>query len=108
MAEAEPLLDFSQIAALYKEDARDSVSKMQVALERWGEVMIGGPARLELRRLSHQLRGSGRTYGFSSASRVAKAMERMIEKLEKNTLEANERLRAALADKVHRLGRIFA
>src|SRR5256885_265633 len=96
----EPALDMSEIIGLYKEDARRMVSDMRSALQRWDEVKIGGPARNDLRRLSHQLRGSGRTYGFRNVTRISKAMEQIVQKLEKQILEADERVKKAMAGKI--------
>jgi len=107
MAEAEPILDFADIIELYKQDARQSVERMRAALERWGEVVTGGPARAELRKLSHQMRGSGRTYGFRDATRISKAMERIVEGLEKHRFEADERIRCSLGRKIERLAKVF-
>lgn len=104
---AEPVLDFSEIIALYKLDALQSVERMRAALGKWDEVASGGPARLELRKISHQIRGSGRTYGFGNATRLGKAMERVVEALEKNRLQADERVQRSLVDKVERLAKIF-
>lgn len=104
---SEPVLDLSEIIDLYKEDARLMVLRMRNALERWQEVVSGGPARQELRKLSHQLRGSGRTYGFRDVTCISKAMERLMDKLEKRTLHADERVRQSIAVKVERLSRTF-
>lgn len=103
----EPMVDMSEIVGLYKEDARRMIRDMASALGRWDEVCIGGPARNDLRRLSHQLRGSGRTYGFHSATRVSKAMEKVIQKLEKQTLQADDRVHAAIGRMIQRLGDVF-
>jgi len=103
----EPALDMSEIVDLYKEDARRMVEDMHKALTRWAEVATGGAPRQELRRLSHQLRGSGRTYGFRSVTRIGKAMEQIMQKLEKQALPADERTRKAVAVKVERLAQIF-
>ena len=93
---AEPVLDLSEIVDLYKEDARRMILSMRAALERWTEVSDGGPACLELRKYSHQLRGSGRTYGFRDVTRVAKAMEHLTEGLQKHALPADERMRRSI------------
>ena len=108
MAEAEPILDFSEIITLYKLDACQSVEKMKAALANWGEVTTGGPARSELRKLSHQMRGSGRTYGFKDVTRICKAMEKTIELLEKNRHDADETVRESLRCKIERLDAAFA
>ena len=65
---------------------------LQAALARWDDIQAGGPARQEMRKLSHQLRGSGRTYGFREVTRLCKAMENIILKLEKNNLKADDRV----------------
>jgi chemotaxis protein histidine kinase CheA len=104
---SEPVLDLSEIVGLYKEDARRSVSQMRAALERWQEFSAGGPACQELRKLAHQLRGSGRTYGFRAVSRVGKAMEHLIIRLQEKHLPADQRLRDVLSRHVERLGTIF-
>ncbi len=103
----EPVLDLSEIVGLYKEDARRMVQKMREALAQWDEVVQGGAAQHELRRLSHQLRGSGRTYGFRSVTRVAKAMESIMLKVEKNKWPANDRTREALRTKIDHLAAAF-
>jgi chemotaxis protein histidine kinase CheA len=103
----EPSLDLSEIVGLYKEDARIMIEKMRGAVGRWEEVQKGGPARTELRRLSHQLRGSGRTYGFRSATRICKAIENIILKLEKTSLPADDRIHESIRKKLERLASVF-
>jgi chemotaxis protein histidine kinase CheA len=103
----EPLLDMSEIMDLYKEDARRMINEMRSALTRWSDVAAGGAARHDLRRLSHQMRGSGRTYGFRSVTRICKAMEQIVQKLEKQILTADDRVRQSIAVKIQRLGAIF-
>jgi chemotaxis protein histidine kinase CheA len=103
----EPVLDLSEILDLYKEDARQMIGRMQVAFGRWDEIQVGGPARQEMRRISHQLRGSGRTYGFRDITRICKAIENIIWKLEKNQLPADERVRESIRKKIERLGTVF-
>ena len=66
----EPAMDLTEIIGLYKEDARRSVEQMRLAAGRWDDVASGGDACKELRKLSHQLRGSGRTYGFREVTRI--------------------------------------
>jgi chemotaxis protein histidine kinase CheA len=105
---AEPALDLSEIMDLYKEDARRMVGQMRIAQACWEEVQQGGPARQELRKLSHQMRGSGRTYGFREATRLCKAIENIIQKLEKNKLPADERIRKSLHLKIERLAAVFS
>jgi chemotaxis protein histidine kinase CheA len=103
----EPLLDLSEIIDLYKEDARKMIEKMLAALKRWDEVKQGGAARAELRRLSHQLRGSGRTYGFRSVTRSCKAIENIVFRLEKNKLAPNERVQESIRKKLESLVAAF-
>lgn len=103
----EPIVDMSEIIGLYKEDARRMVGDMRSAVNRWTDVQAGGPARNDLRRLSHQLRGSGRTYGFRNVTRISKAMEQIVMKLEKKTLPADDRVKSAISAMVERLGEIF-
>jgi chemotaxis protein histidine kinase CheA len=105
---AEPALDLSEIIDLYKEDARRMAEEMRSALARWDNVQEGGPARQELRKLSHQLRGSGRTYGFRDVTRLCKAMENIVQKLEKGKLSADDRVRGSLDRKVSRLAAVFS
>jgi chemotaxis protein histidine kinase CheA len=93
---------------LYKGDAKHMVDQMRSALIRWSEVQQGGPARQELRKLSHQMRGSGRTYGFRQATRICKAMENIILKLEHNRLQADDRVQKSLQVKIDRLAAVFA
>ena len=83
------------------------VQKMRDALARWDEVIQGGAARQDLRRLSHQLRGSGRTYGFRSVTRIAKAMESIILKIDKQVVPADDRARESLRTKIERIGHVF-
>jgi chemotaxis protein histidine kinase CheA len=104
----EPALDLSEIIDLYKIDARHMAAQMQAALARWEEVRQGGAARQALRRLSHQLRGSGRTYGFREVTRVCKAMENIVQKIEENRLEPDARAQDSLRRKIDRLVAIFA
>lgn len=104
---AEPILDLSEIVGLYKEDALKTVGKMHDAFARWEEVQRGGPARAELRKMSHQLRGSGRTYGFRHVTRFCKALENITIKLEKNELAADDRVRAAIQKKLTLLDSAF-
>ena len=105
---AEPALDLSaKSCGLYKEDAKRMVGQMRSALTRWSDVQQGGPARQELRKLSHQMRGSGRTYGFRQATRICKAMENIVLKLEHNRLSADDRVQKSLQAKVDRLAAVF-
>lgn len=103
----EPVLDLSELIGLYKEDARHMVERMVAALSQWPEVQAGGPARQELRKLSHQLRGSGRTYGFRNVTCVGKAIENIMQRLDKKTLSADERVRESIRKKVARLSDVF-
>jgi chemotaxis protein histidine kinase CheA len=103
----EPVLDLSEIVGLYKEDARRSVQLMRAALARWEEVASGGPACKELRKHAHQLRGSGRTYGFCRVTRIGKAMEHLIVKLEAHRISADARLRKMISDHIEQLAGIF-
>jgi chemotaxis protein histidine kinase CheA len=105
---AEPALDLSEIIGLYKEDARRMAGQLQAAWRRWEEVQAGGPARQELRKFSHQLRGSGRTYGFREVTCLCKAMENIVQKMEKNNLPADDRVREALRRKIERLVVVFS
>jgi len=103
----EPVLDLSEIVGLYKEDARQAVEQMRAAVQRWDEVVGGGPARQLLRKISHQLRGSGRTYGFRNVTRIGKALEHLMIKLQSKHLTADERLRKIISAHVERLATIF-
>jgi chemosensory pili system protein ChpA (sensor histidine kinase/response regulator) len=103
----EPILDMSEIVNLYKEDARRMIAEMRAALLHWDDVVSGGPARQALRRLSHQLRGSGRTYGFQQVTQLCKAVENIVVRLEKGRLKADERVRAAVQKRVDRLATVF-
>lgn|GEM_PF-1858030 len=103
----EPAFDMSEIIALYKEDARRAIAEMQASINNWTEIVNAGQARQNLRKLSHQLRGSGRTYGFHAVSRISKAMENIMMKLEKNTLPAGERVRGSIQKKIDRLAQAF-
>ncbi len=104
----EPALDLSEIMDLYKVDARVMVDKMRAAWARWEDVAKGGPARQELRKLSHQLRGSGRTYGYRSVSHCSKAIEGIITRMDKARLQADDRVREALRKQIERLATSFA
>jgi chemotaxis protein histidine kinase CheA len=104
----EPALDLSEIMDLYRDDARRMVGQMQSALARWEEIQKGEAARQELRKLSHQMRGSGRTYGFRSATRLCKAIENLLMKLENRKFPADDRLRTSLRTKVERLASMFS
>ncbi len=103
----EPVFDMSEIILLYKGDAQKMVVDMRSALGRWDEMTSGGAARQELRRLAHQLRGSGRTYGFYSVTRISKALEKIIQKLDARALSPDERIRKSLSEKIERLADIF-
>jgi chemotaxis protein histidine kinase CheA len=103
----EPALDLTEIIELYREDAKIMVGKMEAALSRWPEVQQGGEARQILRRISHQLRGSGRTYGFRDVTRIGKAIENIMLKLEKATVPANDRARDAIRQKISRIAAAF-
>lgn len=107
MTESIPAFDMSEIVALYKGDARKSIEAMKSALASWAEIAGGGPPLQDLRRLAHQLRGSGRTYGFRSVTRICKAVENMMIKLEKRRIPADQRLQASVADKIGRLEALF-
>lgn len=104
---SEPILDLSEIIGLYKEDAQKTVQKMCEAFARWDEIRQGGPARADLRRMSHQLRGSGRTYGFRHVTRISKAIENITIKMEKADLTLDERVRESLRSKLNRLVAAF-
>jgi chemotaxis protein histidine kinase CheA len=104
---AEPIIDLSEIIDLYKEDAKRMIEKMKSALERWEEVKQGGAARAELRRLSHQLRGSGRTYGFRSVTRTCKAIENIILQLDKAKVAPDERVQESIRKKLKSLVAVF-
>src|ERR1041384_1915118 len=97
---SEPALDLSEIIDLYIEDAKRMVSLMQGALARWEEFQRGGAARQELRRLSHQLMGSGRTHGFRNVTRIGKAIEGIVQKVEKDKLPADATVRESLREKI--------
>ncbi len=103
----EPIIDLSEIIDLYKEDARRMIEKMKSAVERWDEVKQGGTARAELRRLSHQLRGSGRTYGFRSVTRSCKAIENIVLRLDKAKLTPDERVQGSIRKKLESLVAAF-
>jgi len=103
----EPAFDMSTIVALYKEDARQSVKGMADAWAQWSQVSDGGQARQALRKLSHQLRGSGKTYGFSQVTRVSKAIENIMIKLDNKTLMADENVRLSVKRKLDRLAAAF-
>ena len=103
----EPALDLSEIVGYYKEDARRSVQRMRDALTHWEELAGGGPACKEVRKLSHQLRGSGRTYGFRNVTRIGKALEKLLMKMEARRLPADARLREALTTHIDSLAEIF-
>jgi chemotaxis protein histidine kinase CheA len=103
----EPALDLSEIMELYKEDARRMTSLLRDSCARWEEIRQGGIARTVIRRLSHQLRGSGRTYGFREVTRLSKAVEAIVVKLERKNLPPDERVHEALRTKIDRLVEIF-
>ena len=100
-------MDLSEIIGPYKDEARRSVQLMRAALQRWEEVTLGGSARKELRKMSHQLRGSGRTYGFRNVSRISKAIEHLIQKLESKRIDPDARLRRVVSAHVEKLAGIF-
>src|SRR5258708_22743229 len=91
------VLDLSEIVGLYKQDARLSVMRMKAAAQCWDEVIQGGPACLQLRKLAHQLRGSGRTYGFRDVTRIGKALELLMVKLLSKHLKPDHRLQTFVA-----------
>jgi chemotaxis protein histidine kinase CheA len=104
---SEPVLDLSEIVGMYKEDARRSVERMRASVQRWKEVGENGPAGQELRKLAHQLRGSGRTYGFRNVTRIGKALEHLMIKLQAKRLAADDRLQKIMASHIERLADIF-
>ncbi|MFA5976414.1 MAG: Hpt domain-containing protein [Elusimicrobiota bacterium] len=104
---SEPALDMSELLDLYKEDARRMIEAMRDTCRRWNEISAGGTARQELRRMSHQLRGSGRTYGYHNVSQISKALEQIMQRLEKHTLSADDRVKRSICDKIERLALIF-
>jgi chemotaxis protein histidine kinase CheA len=103
----EPALDMSEIIDLYKDDARRMVGEMRQALEHWPDVVSKGASFQQLRRLSHQLRGSGRTYGFRSVTLICKALEKTVQKMEKCQVVADDRTRHWMSVQVDRLAAIF-
>jgi len=104
---SEPVLDMSEIIDLYKEDARGMIARMQDVLKTWSGIVSGSDARKDLRRWSHQLRGSGRTYGFRSVTRISKAIEKIVIALESQRLTADDRVRQSLLRKVSLLESVF-
>jgi chemotaxis protein histidine kinase CheA len=104
---SEPVMDLSEIVGLYKEDARKSIASMRKAAEHWDEVLAMGPASQELRKLAHQLRGSGRTYGFREVTRLGKAMEQLMIKLQSKRIQGSDRLRALICTYIDRLAKVF-
>ena len=104
----EPIMDLSEIVGLYKDDARRSVSSMRAALSRWDDICALGPATQELRKLAHQLRGSGRTYGFRDVTRLGKALEHIMIRIQSKRFRPDERCRALMTKYVDRLTKIFA
>ncbi len=103
----EPILDLSEIMGMYKEDAQKTVIKMGEAFSQWAEIQRGGQPRLDLRRMSHQLRGSGRTYGFRRVTRFCKAIENIMIKLDKKQLPADERVHESIRKKLELLKSAF-
>lgn len=104
---SEPALDLSEIMDLYKEDARRSVQHMRAALERWDEMANGGMACKDIRKIAHQLRGSGRTYGFRNVTRLGKALEKLMSRLEARRIPADDRLHKVVTMYVERLAEVF-
>src|SRR5882724_6202283 len=104
---SEPTLDLSEIVGLYKDDARRSVQQMRSAIQRWDEIISGGSAGKDLRKMSHQLRGSGRTYGFRDVSRIGKAIEHLMQKLDTKRIPPDARLRQAVSEHIEQLAGIF-
>ena len=103
----DPVLDLSEIIGLYKEDARRSIAQMRTAAQNWKEVAALGPACLELRKLAHQLRGSGRTYGFRNVTRQGKALEHLMIKLQAKRFPADKRLQTLITVHIEKLATIF-
>jgi chemotaxis protein histidine kinase CheA len=103
----EPAFDLSEIIALYKEDANRTIELMRKAVGHWAEVAMGGQAFQELRKWAHQLRGSGRTYGFRGVTRVSKAIEGIMIKMQKKTIPADDRTRLSVEKKLERLQTYF-
>ena len=103
----EPVLDLSEIVGLYKEDARRSIELMRAAAHSWDDVRQGGAARIQLRKLAHQLRGSGRTYGFRSVTRIGKALEHMMIKLQAKRVQPDERVQKCVTRLIERLAITF-
>src|SRR5258708_38286484 len=103
----EPVLDLSEIVGLFKQDDRLTVMRMKAEAQCWDEVIQGGPACLQLRKLAHQLRGSGRTYGFRDVTRIGKALELLMVKLQSKHLKPDQRLQTFVARCLERLADIF-
>lgn len=104
---SEPVLDMSEIVELYKIDARTMIQTMQADLQKWQNGTPMDDMAKELRRLSHQLRGSGRTYGFRHVTRLGKAIEKIVLKLEAHRLSWDEPVRQSLAKKIEQLKLAF-
>ena len=100
-------MDLSEILGLYKEDARRYVQQMRTDVQAWDQVAGGGPASLELRKLAHQLRGSGRTYGFRKVTRIGKALEHVMIILQAKRFPADDRARHLITKYIDRLEVIF-
>ena len=66
-------IDRAFIADLTAQLAAQRMQGRDVLLVTSGAIRAGREARNELRKLSHQMRGSGRTYGFSQATRIYRA-----------------------------------
>jgi hypothetical protein len=103
----EPILDMSEIVELYKQDARLSVRRMKAASQCWDDVISGGDACLQVRKLSHQLRGSGRTYGFRTVTRLGKALEHIMISLQAKRIIPDDHLREVVTAHIDRLAEIF-
>ena len=103
----EPAFDLSEIVDLYKADARASVAQLCLHMKNLSNVVQGAEAVAGVRRISHQLRGSGKTYGFPQVTRLSKALERISISIQAHRIDLSERTVGVIQRYIGKLASIF-
>ena len=98
-AAAQPALD-PDLVALFVEEAREELAKIQQQYLRWEENPLDGDALASLRRSFHTLKGSGRMVGARNIGEFAWAIESLLNRLMSGTLARTQGMLALLREAV--------
>ena len=80
-----PALD-PDLVALFVEEAREELARIQQQFPRWAENPLDGDALASLRRSFHTLKGSGRMVGARNIGEFAWAIEDLLNRIISGTL----------------------